>query len=244
MCERRHPPMCQRLHREDPARIAERRDLDLQQPDGPTADDGDPVARTHRAQEVRMEADEQRLDERHLLVGDDVRDREQQLRRPCHQLPQAPIEVALARESARRTEVGPAREAVAATAAGDARLDGHAFPTTRAGRDGATHLVAGDDGPAESDGADATLQEPVQVRATETHRIDADEGFTRAGDRLRLRGDAQVPGAVQPRGSHDQAPGELAPGRVARRVSTARWMSAAAPAAATAARTSWTMATE
>ena len=119
---------------------------------------------------------------------------------------------------------------------------------TRSPRRGPAAMVPpiswpGTTGRAEPDGPDATLQEPVQVRAADAHGVDAHEGLTGARHRIGFLRCPQVAWGVEPDREHRQAPGWLVPGRVARRVSTARWMSAATPAATTATTTSWTMAT-
>ena len=95
-----------------------------------------------------------------------------------------------------------ALQAEIADATMDVRLHGHPLATARAGLDHAGEFVGGDHRTAQTCGANAPFGVPVQVRSTQPHGLDAQQGLTRARNRQRLLVQAQVVGSVQADGLH------------------------------------------
>ena len=104
----------------------------------------------------------------------------------------------MAREAHGRAEVLEPGRTEIARAARDRGIDGDALALARAGGDDARELVPEHERSLELGVADAALEQPVTVRAAETHGGDADEHLARRGRRVRLVVQSQLARPVQP----------------------------------------------
>jgi hypothetical protein len=146
----------------------------------------------------RVDRDAERLEHGAVGGGEAVGQREEAALGPGHPLAHRAVDLALAGEADGGAEIGVALEAEGAVPAGQGGLD----------RDEAAvlgppgHLVAGHDRTRDPVASDPALLVPVEVRAAQAHRLDANERLVGAGRRALLLVDADVPGAVQPGGAH------------------------------------------
>jgi hypothetical protein len=145
-----------------------------------------------------VEGDPQRLEERAVGYGESGRERNEAALRPGHPLPETTIVLPVSREADRFAEVRVSLQTQRAGLARNRRIDGH--PPAVVGH--SRELVAQHERPRDGGLADRSLAEPMKVRAAESNRPDAHEGFARLRLRPLLFVQPQVSFPVEPQGTH------------------------------------------
>ena len=176
--------------------------LDEQQPDRPAAEDGRGRPRSAAAEIDGVERDAEGLEQRGGLVRDRVREGVDEVLRPRDERPQPAVGRAVTGEPHLGAEVAVPGEAERAAAAGNRRVEHDGLAATGTARHHAGELVAEDERLAEDRVADASLEEPVPVRAAETDAADPHEHLARLRLRVGLLVQLELTCCVQPQRLH------------------------------------------
>ena len=182
--DRRRSCNAQKLHEEEAQR--------------PAAEDPGASAGTNMPEVERVQGHAERLRERGLDVGERLGHRMQEVLGPREKRAQGPVGRAVAGEAHGRAEVLEPARADIARAARNGGIDGNALALTPAGGDDARELVPEHERMLEPGVADATLEQPVPVRAAEAHGGHAHEHLPRRRRRVRLVIQPKVVRPVQP----------------------------------------------
>jgi hypothetical protein len=152
-----------------------------------------------------MQRDPERLEQRRLRVAQLVRNAERKTFRPRHRCAESSVS-RVTGEAAGDAEILVAAAARRALSARDRRLESDSLPGSLACRDSPDKLVAEDERLIQDGVADASVREPMQVRAAETDGADLKEELSLVGKRLRLVVKAQVVRLVQAKRHHRGCP--------------------------------------
>ena len=176
----------------------------IDEPDGTGAEDACAHARPDMTEVERVEGDAERLQQRHVIVSDAVRDRQEEALWPGHVGAQRAVDGGVAAELDVRAEIRVTGAAGGAVAARVGRLDDHPQALAGSCRDDTAHLVTEHQRRCDPVEADAPVLVPVQVRAAEAHGRDTHEILPGARDGVRFLVDANVLGAVQSKYFHER----------------------------------------
>ena len=180
---------------EAPASVQE---LHEEEAERPAAEDAGAGAGTDVPEVERVQRHAERLRERGLDVGERLGHRMHEALGPREERAQGAVGRAVAGEAHGRAEVLEPGRTEIARAARDGGIDGDAFALARPGDDDARELVPEHERMLEPGVADAALEQPVTVRAAETHGGDAHEHLPRRRRRVRLVVQPRLVRPVQP----------------------------------------------
>src|SRR5919198_1717162 len=149
-----------------------------------------------------MGGDRQRLDQALDALAEVVREQIQRSLGPGDELAQSAVDFAVTGEAKLQAQVLTPGGAQVARPAWRCRIDGNAAALIPTAQGNTTELVAEHERPGEDRVANAPLEEPVPIGATEPDRGYADERVVRAGFGCRLLMEPERPVGVQAKGAH------------------------------------------
>ncbi len=162
--------------------------LDQQQPDRPAAGHRGGSAEPEVTQAGRVDGHSQGLEHRAVSVGESVRQRMEQVRRPGEVLAHHAVLGAVPGEPDAGAKVRVAAPARPTGAAGDRRVNGHPLATPRSAGHDPGRLVPRHQRPLQDRVPDPALTPPVQVRAADAGRGHPDQAHPRPRHRHHLIG--------------------------------------------------------